>query len=88
MLPSAVASVLPRIMLVHFSRGHYTCDLIADDQAWFCDDGVQPTAQDCSSVGHEFASDQVYLIWAVLEPSHIDSVVRAAPRPPLAPGHS
>ena len=64
------------------TSGHYTCDLIADDQAWF------PTAKDCSRVGHEFASDQVYLIWAVLEPSHIDSVVRAAPRPPLAPGHS
>ena len=24
------------------TSGHYTCSLIAADQAWYCDDGVQP----------------------------------------------
>ena len=70
------------------TSGHYTCDLLADGQAWSCDDGAQPPARDCSDAGFEFESQLVYLVWAVLEPSHVDSAVRAAPRPPLAPGHS
>ena len=27
------------------TSGHYTCSLIAADQAWYCDDGVQPTPE-------------------------------------------
>ena len=70
------------------TSGHYTCDFLADGQAWSCDDGAQPTARDCSEAGFEFESQLVYLVWAVLEPSHVDSAVRAASRPSLAPGHS
>ena len=70
------------------TSGHYTCSLIAADQAWYCDDGVQPTPRNCSGLGFEFASDQVYLLWATLEPAHVNAVVRmAATQSSSAPAH-
>ncbi|CAE7820219.1 ubp3 [Symbiodinium sp. CCMP2592] len=58
------------------TSGHYTCLIMADVQAWFCDDGAMPVPQACSGSGFEFRSDQAYLFWAVLEPAALNDEVR------------